>query len=213
MSERPSAREVADRALVLYALVRRASIELIVAETRDQMRRRQAEGARIETERWLERESLTGALTDTERTLFDAPTAAWPPEAIADGMWRKEALGVLLWALRLIDTMPSIDREFAVEDLNAAIEVAGIGVGRSAPTARLRDPGEIEAAWREADTWFGATEGAAGDDSTLASISAERSRALGVAARRERAARLAFGVGDSRRRAAAGPPRYTMPTR
>ncbi len=33
-------------------------------------------------------------LTDTERTLFDAETAAWPPEAIADGMWRKEALGV-----------------------------------------------------------------------------------------------------------------------
>ena len=120
----------------------------------------------------------TGALTDTERTLFDAPTAAWPPEAIADGMWRKEALGVLLWALRLVDTMPSIDREFAVEDLNAAIESPGsVSVFRA--TARLRDPGEIEAAWREADTWFGATEGAAGDDSTLASISAERSRALG----------------------------------
>jgi hypothetical protein len=42
----------------------------------------------------------------------------------------------------------------------------------------LRDPGDIEAAWREADTWFGATEGALGEDRTLASISAERSRAL-----------------------------------
>jgi hypothetical protein len=157
VSERPSARDVADRALVLYAMVRRASIELIVAETRDQMRRRQAEGARHETEAWFERESLTHAITDTERTLFDAPTAAWPPEAIADGMWRKEGLGVLLWALRMINAMPPIDREFAVEDLNTT----------------------IEAAWREADTWFGATEGAAGDDSTLASISAERSRALG----------------------------------
>ena len=178
MSERPSARQVADRALVLYAMVRRASIELIVAETRDQMRRRQAEGARLETEEWFERESLTGALTDTERMLFDAPTSAWPPEAIADGMWRKEALGVLLWALRMVDAMPPIDHEFAVEDLNAAIESPGsVSVFRA--TARLRDPGEIEAAWREADTWFGATEGAGGTDSTLASISAERSRALG----------------------------------
>ena len=178
MSERPSARQVADRALVLYAMVRRASIELIVAETRDQMRRRQAEGARLETEEWFERESLTEALTDTERTLFDAPTSAWPPEAIADGMWRKEALGVLLWALRMVDAMPPIDHEFAVEDLNAAIESPGsVSVFRA--TARLRDPGEIEAAWREADTWFGATEGAGGTDSTLASISAERSRALG----------------------------------
>jgi hypothetical protein len=93
-------------------------------------------------------------------------------------MWRKEALGVLLWALRMVDGLPSIDHEFAVEDLNAAIESPGsVSVFRA--TARLRDPGEIEAAWREADTWFGATEGAGGTDSTLASISAERSRALG----------------------------------
>jgi hypothetical protein len=177
VTERASARQVVDRALVLYAMVRRASIELIVAETRDQVRRRQAEGARLETERWFERESLTGALTHTERRLFDAPTAAWPPDAIADGMWRKESLGVLLWALRMIDRLPPIDREFAVEDLNAAVESPGsVSVFRA--TARLRDPAEIEAAWREADTWFGATEGAAGDDSTLASISAERSRAL-----------------------------------
>ena len=177
MTERPSARQVVDRALVLYAMVRRASIELIVSETRDQVRRRQAEGARLETDRWFERESLTAALTDTERRLFDAPTAAWPPEAIADGMWRKESLGVLLWALRMVDRLPPIDHEFAVEDLNAAVESPGsVSVFRA--TARLRDPGEIEAAWREADTWFGATEGAGSDDSTLASISAERSRAL-----------------------------------
>jgi hypothetical protein len=177
VNDRPSARQVADRALVLYAMVRRASIELIVAETRDQVRRRQAEGARVETERWFERESLTDALTETERSLFDAPTAAWPPEAIADGMWRKESLGVLLWALRMIGDLPAIDAEFAVEDLNAALESPGsVSVFRA--TARLRDPGEIEAAWREADTWFGATEGAIGDDSALASISAERSRAL-----------------------------------
>ena len=65
-----------------------------------------------------------------------------------------------------------------VEDLNGAIEASGsVSVFRS--TARLRDPGDIEAAWREADTWFGATEGALGEDRTLASISAERSRALG----------------------------------
>jgi uncharacterized protein DUF4272 len=177
VNDRPSARAVADRALVLYALVRRATIEAIVEASKDQVRRRQAEDARHETERWLARESLTGALTDTERTLFEAETSAWPPEAIADGMWRKEALGVLLWALRGLDRMPPISEEFEVEDLNQAIESAGsVSVFRA--TARLRDPGDIEAAWREADTWFGATEGALGEDRTLASISAERSRAL-----------------------------------
>ncbi len=177
MTERPSARDTADRALVLYALVRRAAIEVIVTEVEDPVRQAQAEKARRETERWLERESLTDAITPVERALFDAPTAAWTPEAIADGLWRKEALGVLVWALRLLDRMPAIDAEFVVEDLNAAIEGAG-SVSSFRAAARLRDPSEIETAWREADTWFGATEGAVGEDSTLASISAERSRAL-----------------------------------
>ena len=177
MTERPSARQTADRALILYAMIRRAAIEVVVTDGDDPLRRRQAENARHETEGWLERESLTEALTPTERALFDAPTAAWSPEAIADGLWRKEALGVLLWALRLVERMPAIDTEFVVEELNAAIEGAG-SVSSFRAAARLRDPAETEAAWREADTWFGATEGAAGEDSALASISAERSRAL-----------------------------------
>jgi len=177
VTERPSARQTADRSLVLYALVRRAAIEVVLAGGDDPLRLRQAERARQETERWLERESLTEALTSVERSLFDAPTAAWTPEAIADGLWRKEALGVLLWALLLVERMPAIDVEFEVAALNAAIEGAG-SVSQFRAAARLRDPSEIEGAWREADTWFGATEGAVGDDSTLASISAERSRAL-----------------------------------
>jgi len=175
--ERPPARQAADRTLVLYALVRRAAIELVVADGADEHRVAQAEGARLETERWLERESLTGALTATERALFEAPTASWTPEAIADGLWRKESLGVVLWAIRMIEALPPIDAEFVVEDLNAAIESVG-SVSAFRAAARLRDPGDVEAAWREADTWFGATEGPGGDDSTLASISAERSRAL-----------------------------------
>jgi hypothetical protein len=178
VTQRPSAREAADRALILYALVRRATIEAIVEESSDLVRRRQAEGARRETQRWLERESLSAALTDIERTLFDAETGAWPPEAIADGMWRKEALGVLLWALKAVPAIPAIDQEFDVDELNAAIEAAG-SVSAFRASARLRDPGDIEGAWREADTWFGATEGALGEDRALASISAERSRALG----------------------------------
>ncbi len=177
MSDRPSARAAADRALVLYALVRRAAIELVVAEGDDADRIARAEAARAETERWLERESLTDALTPTEQMLFATPTTSWTAEAIADGLWRKEALGVVVWALRLLDRLPPIDTEFAIDALNAAIESVG-SVTAFRAAARLRDPGEVEVAWREADTWFGATEGADGDDSTLASISAERSRAL-----------------------------------
>jgi hypothetical protein len=40
VTERPSARETADRALILYALIRRAAIEVIVTGGADLTRRR-----------------------------------------------------------------------------------------------------------------------------------------------------------------------------
>jgi hypothetical protein len=177
MPGRPEAAEVSDRALVLYALIRRASIELVVRETGEERRLEQAERARTETDRWLERERLDGALTETERRLFEATSGAWPPEAVADGLWRKESLGVLLWCLQHINALPSIDDEFEVGVLNQRIEAYGSESAFRA-NGRLREPDQIEGAWSEADAWLAATEGRTGDDATIASISAERLRAL-----------------------------------
>ncbi|HEY6566717.1 MAG TPA: hypothetical protein VI341_04280, partial [Actinomycetota bacterium] len=42
----------------------------------------------------------------------------------------------------------------------------------------LRPAEQLDRAWMEADAWFGATEGRAGDDANVASIAAERFRAL-----------------------------------
>jgi hypothetical protein len=175
----PTAERVSDRALVLYALIRRAGIEHALGEFVDEpIRIRQAETARAETERWLEREGATGEVDEQERILFDAVSGAWPPEAIADGMWRKEALGALLWSLRHIQGMPPIDDEFEVSVLNERIERYG-SVSSFRANGSLRSAEEIEEAWRETDAWLAATEGRDGADATLASISAERSRALG----------------------------------
>jgi hypothetical protein len=88
---RPTAVQVADRALVLYALVRRGYIEHVIANTGgDPLRISQGESAREETDHWLERESLRDALTEVESRLFDAPSGSWPASATADAMWRKE---------------------------------------------------------------------------------------------------------------------------
>jgi hypothetical protein len=175
---RPTADEVADRALVLYALTRRGAIELVVAETEgDPQRVAQAEGARSETDRWLERESLHDALTDVERQLLDAPSGSWPDDATKDALWRKESLGVLLWALRHVEALPPYDREFEQPDLDRAITRAG-SVSSFRADGELRRPDELDRAWMEADAWFGATEGRIGDDATIASIAAERFRAL-----------------------------------
>lgn len=175
---RPTAAEVADRALVLYAFARRATIELALGEFgHEPSRVAQAEAARVETDRWLARESLTDALTETERRLFEAASGSWPKPAIDDALWRREALGVLLWALEHLAEMPAYGDEFPAHDVDAAITRYG-SVDAFRVESRLRPDDQIEAAWMEADAWYGATEGRGGDDAAVASTAAERFRAL-----------------------------------
>ena len=174
---RPTAGQVADRALVLYALVRRGYIEHVIANTDgDLLRIRQGESARRETDRWLGREGLHDALTDIERRLFDAPSGSWPTDATADAMWRKESLGALLWALQHVAEMPPYDQEFDQTVLDDAIMRYG-SVSGFRGEGLLRHDDDLDRAWMEADAWLGATEGR-GDDVTIASIAAERYRAL-----------------------------------
>ena len=174
----PSAAAVADRALVLYALTRRGAIELVVNETHgDPTRVDQAEAARVETDTWLRRESLEAAVTSAERSLLDAPSGSWPREAIHDAMWRKEALGVLLWSLQHLGSLPPIGEEFDQRELDAAVTSAG-SVSSFRTNGSLRPDTDLAGAWLEADAWFGATEGRTGEDSALASVAAERFRAL-----------------------------------
>jgi len=175
---RPSVAEVSDRALVLYAFVRRGTIEFVVNETGgDPTRIRQAELARRETDAWLERERASSAVSEAERRMLDAPSGSWSREAVADAMWRKEAFGTLLWALGHLDEMPPYGLEFEQQRLDeAVVRYGSVDAFRSEGHLRLAD--QIEAAWLEADAWLGATEGRSGDDAQVASAAAERFRAL-----------------------------------
>jgi hypothetical protein len=175
---RPGASQVADRALILYSLVRRGYIEHVIASTDgDPLRVRQGDAARAETDRWLDREQLRGSLVGTERRLLEAPSGSWPAEAIADAMWRKEALGTLLWALQHLADMPDYGVEFEQQTLDDAITRYG-SVSAFRTEGLLRDEVELERAWMEADAWYGATEGSEDDDASIASIAAERYRAF-----------------------------------
>ena len=174
----PTVDEVSDRALVLYAFVRRGAIEYVVGETEgDPSRIAQAEAARREADDWLEREDVWRAVTDDERRLLEAPSGSWPREAVADAMWRKESLGTVLWALEHVEEMPAYGLEFEQQRLDEAIMRYG-SVAAFRREGRLRSEEQLEAAWLEADAWFGATEGRAGDDAQVASAAAERFRAL-----------------------------------
>lgn len=163
---------------MLYALTRRGAIELVVSDSGgDPARVAAAERARVETDRWLERESILPSLTGVEHQLFEASSGTWPTEAIADAMWRKESLGVLLWALEHLAELPVYGQEFEQQALDEGITRYG-SVSSFREEGRLRPPEQIDAAWIEADAWFGVTDGRTGDDATVASISAERFRAL-----------------------------------
>jgi hypothetical protein len=163
---------------VLYALSRRGTIEFVVSESGGEPSRVvQAERARIEAERWLERESVIPALRDDERRLMDAESGSWPAEAIADAMWRKESLGVLLWVLEHLPDLPPYGEEFQQQAVDEAITRYG-SVSSFRAAGRMRPDDEVERVWMEADAWLGATEGRAGQDATVASIAAERFRAL-----------------------------------
>ena len=175
---RPTTNEVSDRALVLYALVRRGYVEHILeASGGEPGRLVQAEAARIEAHEWLHRESVAPALTPTERALFDAASGAWPREAINDALWRKECLGTLLWGLQHLVGIPPYGEEFDQHVLDEAITRYG-SVSSFRSNGALRAELEVDDAWMEADAWFGASEGRIGEDAALASMSAERYRAL-----------------------------------
>ncbi|HEY7668710.1 MAG TPA: DUF4272 domain-containing protein [Actinomycetota bacterium] len=174
----PSVREVSDRALVLYAVVRRATIEHLLSEWANEPSRiAQAEAARAETDRWLTRESLDEAVTELERRLLAAPSGSWPAEAAADGEWRHEALGTLLWGLRHLEDVPAYDEAFPRDVVETAITRYG-SVDAFRTEGSLRPDRELERAWGEADAWFAATEGSVGEDAALASTAVERLRAL-----------------------------------
>lgn len=175
---RPTPDEISDRALVLYALVRRATIELALESfSYEPHRIRQAEIAREETDRWISRESLDHAVTDLERRLLDAPSGTWPRDAVNDTIWRKEGLAVLLWSLQHVPALPPMDEESEMPVLDSVITRYG-SVSSFRANGSLRDQPQIESSWLEADAWFAAAEGRGGEDATVAAISAERFRAL-----------------------------------
>jgi hypothetical protein len=178
VSDRPDATGVADRALVLYALVRRGYIEHVVnASEGDSSRVAQAESARREQDRWLDDHGLREELTDVERGLFDAVSGSWPSAAVHNALWRKESLGVLLWSLGHLDAIPSYGEEFDQKELDGAVTRSG-SVPQLRGLGRLRSDEQIERAWQEADAWFAATEDRPDEEPRLASIAVERLRAL-----------------------------------
>jgi hypothetical protein len=110
----PEQREVAFRALCLSALVTRGEIEMLARMCKDAGVPADGLDERIEAlKSWLKTQGVQQHLSDVERGLFARPLGRWKEQAVIDASWRKESLGVLLWALSVLDAMPAYDTEFS----------------------------------------------------------------------------------------------------
>ncbi len=106
---------------------------------------------------------------------MDAESGSWPAEAIADAMWRKEALGVLLWALEHLAEIPPYGEEFQQQAVDEAI----MRYGSVTPSReRLRPDDETRAGLDGVRRMVRRDRGPRGEDATMASVAAERFRAL-----------------------------------
>lgn len=90
--EPPSARRVAERALVLSAAIARGFI-VHDAGCAD------AERLRDRLRTWLREAGVDGEIEDDERLLLEIPLGQATPQTIADTTWQSEGLAVLAWAL------------------------------------------------------------------------------------------------------------------
>jgi hypothetical protein len=149
----PEQREVAFRALFLSALVIRGEFEMIAHLCKDAGVPAEGLDERVEAlKNWLRTEGVQQHLSDAERGLLAQPLGGWDEQAVIDASWRKESLGVLLWALSVLDAMPAYDTEFPEK-----VHMEGVGWLRPASEflseVKVRSPEEIGRARDIAELW------------------------------------------------------------
>ncbi len=147
-----SPQDVAHRALALGALVFRA-----VLDQTEQISPRR--GADPYTERavrnltwWLVRQNVIDHQSTEERRMFRRMLGEWPADDLAAGVWRAEALGVLLWALNRLEAIPPYDALFDLEETLTLIPLFE-PVAPFVDGAVLRSAEEIRRAREIAELW------------------------------------------------------------
>lgn len=147
----PDATAVAYRVIALGCLVTRAQVEQeLSAKGGKTTGLHEATVARLDY--WMGNENLHDRLSPQESELLAQPVASWGHQVLVDASWRVESIGVLLWALSLVDRIPPWDAPF---DQQEAIEPLGVfsKVSKFMSGARLRRREDIRKARDVAQTW------------------------------------------------------------
>jgi hypothetical protein len=117
-----SAEQVITRALCLAAVVTRANAEYLIgsgepAPVFAELTGVDPKDAPPRIDRWLSQEGLKTGLSPQERFWMSVPGGTWSQQNTLDASWRREGLTVLLWALQVLEPMPSADVQIDIVDL------------------------------------------------------------------------------------------------
>lgn len=124
VSQAKTARDITQRMLCVGALVYRRELELSYQQSNVSLEHRQdCHFMQVRLLNWIAYEKLENYLTEAERTLIHKPLGEWTQRALHMVGWRLETLGVLLWALRLVDLIPTFDTRFTFAELADALDV------------------------------------------------------------------------------------------
>ncbi|MDQ7027354.1 MAG: DUF4272 domain-containing protein [Anaerolineae bacterium] len=153
-------RTVAYRALCLGTLLKRREWELAVQNSgerfifdgvRDHVLQ-QYQQFNADLLKWLAAEKIMPHLSKSEQRILNQPFATWSERTLTCIGWRIEALGILLWALKRVDTIPAYDDQFILKALLEPLDLLN-------PTidfiwlASLRPAEELQIARDCAEQW------------------------------------------------------------
>lgn len=145
-----SAEDVAWRALCVGSLILRAHLEneLKTEHRPADVVDRAARGL----EQWMRREGADAHCSKKEQALLGTVPGGWSEDDIADVSWRGETLGMLCWALGMLDCPSPWDTQFALEPAVVALRL----LEHTAPViaqARLRPAEEVLHQRDVAEVW------------------------------------------------------------
>jgi Domain of unknown function (DUF4272) len=113
---------VTTRVLCLAAFVTRGNAEYLIgsgerAPAFVELTKAQPKDAPFLLNEWLAKEGLTKGLSPKEQFLMARPAGEWSEREFLNASWRREALTVLLWGLRIVDPLPKADQQLDLIDL------------------------------------------------------------------------------------------------
>jgi hypothetical protein len=142
--------EVAGRALALVALTYRVSMDSL-ARTDPHKKSRWIE-IHTQLRAWVSAQAIEPHLSPTEREALAQPLGQIDDDTLFDLSWRLQALVAVLWALNVVEPMPSYAESYPADALQPLLPF-GRPVAEFLATVRLRAEEELVTERHRAEFW------------------------------------------------------------